>query len=53
MTAMREDFCYTSIVENEDGIEYSFKHGTNLKQIGIGIPFENEMPKRIRKKGKK
>jgi hypothetical protein len=44
---------YTSIVEDEDGLEYSFRHGINLKQIGIGIPFGDETPKRIRKKGKK
>jgi len=45
-------FC-TDVADEEDGLEYSFKHGTNLKQIGTGIWFEDETPKSIRKKGKK
>jgi hypothetical protein len=49
---VRKFFC-TGVDEDDDGFEYIFKHGINLKQIGNGVPFGDEKPKRILKKGKK
>jgi hypothetical protein len=39
--------------EGDDEIEISYKYGPELKQIGDGIPLDDEKPKRTHRKGKK
>ena len=49
---LRRVFC-AYVVDDEDGFDYSFKHGINLKQIGDGLPLDYEKPKRSHRKSKK
>jgi hypothetical protein len=39
--------------ESDDEFEVSYKYGSELKQIGDGIPFDDEKPKRTNRKSKK